>query len=124
MTEKGIIVIPPDPRRKGGPPIGELPMTRDGERPGIVPLPGYIMELLKDIGPFKPLMYYIPGLDWLVYLERDCSHVSQFIPGSNISLLYDTKDDQLVGMTIEGASAIMNPAALAKITRISNSPEK
>ncbi len=126
---RGIIGVRPDPRRKDGPGSDPLaPFRKDGVQPE--PETGSLhpemMKLLRNIKPFKPLMYYIPSLDWLIYLERDCSYTSKHIRGSNICLLYDNtgKKKQLVGVTIEGASAVMNPEALKKISPISGSPKK
>ncbi len=121
---RSIIGIPPDPRKKGGPPNVGGPMKCDGEQSETFPVHPSIARLLKGIRPFKPVAFYHHELDWFCYLERDCGYVSHFIPGSNISLLYDPKDNQLVGVSIEGASAAMNLEALKKISPVRDLPKK
>ena len=125
--KRGIIGVRPNPRKKDGPGSDPLaPFRKDGVQPETMPLQPKVMKFLGNIPPFKPLAYYIPSLDWLIYLERDCSYISKHVRGSNICLLYDNtgKKKQLVGVTIQGASAVMNPEALKKISPISGSPKK
>ena len=127
MPRRGIASVPPNPRKKTGPNPDPLAQFRkDGVQSETMPLHPKVMKFLGNIPPFKPLAYYIPSLDWLIYLERDCSYTSKHIRGSNICLLYDNtnKRKQLIGVTIEGASAVMNPEALKKITRTGGSPKK
>lgn len=67
------------------------------------------------IGEFKPCASYYPGMDMLLYLEKDCGYVSQYIAGTNIELLWDNHPDhggKLVGVKIMGFSHVVSPAVL------------
>lgn len=80
-----------------------------------------ILKMIRSAGlcpgvlwlPFKPCATYHEGLDWLIYLERDCSYTSHPVKRSNIELLYDNADGQLVGVKIIGFSDVV-PAVVIK----------
>lgn len=66
-------------------------------------------------GEFKPCASYYPAMDMLLYLEHDCSYTSQWIPGSNIELLYENHgEDQfkLVGVKISQFSLVAPKAVI------------
>lgn len=74
-----------------------------------------LMDLFKKngwkLGRFKPVAFIIPGLDTLVYLEKDCSYTTKHLPGSNISLLIENHvegEDRIVGIQIDGISKVAN----------------
>lgn len=63
-------------------------------------------ELLTK--PFQPVAYYHRTMDFLYYLERDCSVTSQWVRGSNVELLRDNgPNGQLVGVQINGFSQVV-----------------
>lgn len=123
MTRRGIIGVPPDPRRKGGEdPLAHL--RKDGVQPQgtSVPLSPAIARVLGKIGTFKTILFYVPALDMLVYLEKDRSYTTKYMPGSNISLLYDNGlEGKLVGVGIEGASTLMSKSILEKLPNFGGS---
>lgn len=51
-------------------------------------------ELLegKKLRPFKPSCFYLKELDWLVYLNRDCSYVACRSDREEVELLMDGED--------------------------------
>lgn len=54
---------------------------------------------------FVPDFFYNKARRTLTYLEKDCHHTSQTIPGSNIVLLLDPDDQtKVIGVRIEGVS--------------------
>jgi hypothetical protein len=74
----------------------------------------FLVKLAKSCGvdveelfePFVPCAVHHEELDWLIYLERDCSYTAHHVEGSNIELLYDNADGQLVGVQIAGWSHV------------------
>ena len=66
-----------------------------------------ILELLRSMPEFRPCVYYLPDLDTLVYLERDCSYTEVRVPGSDITLLYSNHEEseRLIGVEIAGFAA-------------------
>ena|ERR1700733_7161578 len=64
---------------------------------------------------YKPCASYYPAMDMLLYLERDVSYTSQWVPGSNIELLYENHDDgmfKLVGVKINQFSMMVPKAVI------------
>ena len=90
-------------------------------------MPTFLEKLLAESGvelplgfvlkKFKPCTLYIKGLDWFFYLEKDCSYLEQWIPDSNIALLFDAHNpEQLVGIRIEQFSSLVPPAVIKILT--------
>lgn len=80
-------------------------------------------------GEFKPCATYYPAMDFLLYLEKDTSYTSQYIPGTNIELLWDNHPDyngKLVGVKINAFSHVVSPEIIASYMEthsISGSPK-
>lgn len=51
--------------------------------------------IVENMGEFKPTAEYYEAMDMLVVLYKDCSYTSQYIPGSNIELLWDNTPDDV-----------------------------
>lgn len=65
---------------------------------------------IDKIADFKPTAMMIPGLDMLLYVEKDVSYTSRHVPGSNISILYsNTLPEEIVGVEIWSFSQVFVP---------------
>lgn len=76
--------------------------------------PKTLRDLFKpgmELKPFRPVAHTIPGLDLLIYVEKDCSMTTRHLPGSNISLLIENHvegEERIVGVQIAGFSQVAN----------------
>ncbi len=63
-------------------------------------------------GEFKPCFVYHETMDWLEYLEEDCTTVTEYQKGSNIALLRKWDGEKycgIVGIKIVGFSDVAPP---------------
>ncbi len=65
---------------------------------------------IDEIAEFKPTARVIPGLDLLLYLEKNTAFTARHVPGSNVALLYsNTFPEEFVGIEIWGFSQVFEP---------------
>jgi hypothetical protein len=74
-------------------------------------------SIIWEFGDFKPHIYYNDKLDFLEYLEKDCSITSYHSPGSGIDILKENGTDEIVGLQIWGFSDLVSSEFLTMIKK-------
>lgn len=73
------------------------------------------IDLVGQIGEFRPLVSYYETMDTVILLLEDCSYRSDWQAGGAIEFLWHPYEDRLVGVQINCASALANVESFARL---------